>query len=62
MKNSELIQKAIEVLQRLDPESLETVSIRTGNYDDGSKSLEIEISWPENEEGVVTNAPLPYKI
>ncbi|EOD7438345.1 hypothetical protein ACJQ40_002859 [Enterococcus faecium] len=50
MKNAELIQKAIEVLQRLDPEELETVYIRTGNYEDGSKSLEIEISWPENDD------------
>ncbi|EPH98174.1 hypothetical protein D920_01732 [Enterococcus faecalis 13-SD-W-01] len=50
MENHELIQKAIEVLQRLDPEKLETVSIRTGNYEDGSKSLEIEISWPAEEQ------------
>ena len=52
MTNQELIQKAIEVLARLDPKELETVNIRSGHYCDGSKSLEIEISCsePESEE------------
>ena len=47
MDNKELIDKAIEFLQKLDPEELETVIINSTHYDDSSKSLEIEISWPE---------------
>lgn len=47
MNNQELIEKAIDILKRLEPDKLETVNIRSGHYSDGSKSLEIEIAWPE---------------
>lgn len=45
MNNEKLIRTAIELLQLVDESTTDTVEIQTGQYDDGSTMLTINVAF-----------------
>lgn len=57
MKNELLLKQAIELLQEVNPDELETVRVDHTKYDDGSVDFTVELTYPVEKEMVVTNSP-----
>lgn len=49
MKNEQLLKQAIELLQGVNPDELETVQINHTKYDDGSIGFSVELTYPGQE-------------
>ena len=49
MKNTQLLKHAIDLLESVNPEELETVQINGTKYDDGSYAITIDLTYPENK-------------
>lgn len=56
MKNEQLLKQAIELLQTVNSEELETVQLNHTKYDDGSIGFSVELTYPAegNEEITIT--------
>lgn len=52
MKNEQILKQAIELLQGVYPDELETVQINHTKYDDGSIGFSVELTYPAKEETV----------
>ncbi|WP_277679233.1 hypothetical protein [Gracilibacillus dipsosauri] len=50
MKNEIILKQAIELLQEVNPNELETVQINNTKYDDGSIGFSVELAYPSKEE------------
>ena len=46
MEKEVILELAEQLLQAVQPSDLETAQISTTTYDDGSKSVSIELSYP----------------
>lgn len=46
MNNEVLIKQAIELLQNVDPDELETVQLNHTKYDDGSIGFTVDLTYP----------------
>ncbi len=49
MKNELLLKQAIELLQEVNPDELETVRVDHTKYDDGSVDFTVELTYPSND-------------
>jgi len=45
-----LLNSAIEMLSEVDTKDLETVQINVTDYDDGSKGVSVELTFPSEKE------------
>lgn len=50
MKNELLLKQAIELLQGVKPDDLETVQLDHTKYDDGSIGFTVELTFPGKEQ------------
>lgn len=46
MKNKQILKQAIELLQTVNSDELETVQINHTKYDDGSIGFSVELVYP----------------
>lgn len=53
MKNETMIKQAIELLQNINPEEVESVQIESFKYGDSSNGFEINITYPSEDVEVV---------
>jgi len=49
MNNREMIDYAVQALDKVNPNEVETVQINHTIYDDGSKGLSVEVTYPATE-------------
>lgn len=49
MNNAEMLVVAIQALDKVNPKEVETVQINHTIYDNGSRGLSVEITYPETE-------------
>ncbi|MEB6549088.1 hypothetical protein MXL46_08260 [Heyndrickxia sporothermodurans] len=50
MDNKKMLDTAIEMLQQLSTEGIETVQIDNTNYDDGSVRFTVDVTYPAKDE------------
>ncbi|GGB26773.1 hypothetical protein GCM10011409_00100 [Lentibacillus populi] len=54
MKNETILKQAIELLQNVDPDELETVQVNHTKYDDGSIGFTVDLTYPSAAETTET--------
>lgn len=63
MTNKKILDNALDLLDNVNIEEIETIQINNTKYDDGSKALTIEITYPSEEDDDTANEDVsgPFK-